>query len=45
MTDLGMAVRVEFCGTEADENAADASFWHFFGEAEIIQVNEDVNRQ
>jgi len=45
MTDLGMAVRVEFCGTEADENAANASFCHFFGEAEIIGVAEIANRE
>lgn len=38
MVDLGMAVRVEFCGTEADENDVNASFYYFFAEEEILHA-------
>jgi hypothetical protein len=35
--DLGMAVRVEFQGTEVDENVVGSSFYHYFAESELLQ--------
>lgn len=38
--DVGMAVRVEFRGTEEDASAS-GSFMHYFAEEELIKVNDD----
>jgi hypothetical protein len=44
--DLGMAVRVEFEGTEADEEASPGlSFYHYFAEDELVNVNEQQVEQ
>lgn len=37
--DAGMAVRVEFRGTEADGDVAGAGFFHYFAESELVQAN------
>lgn len=39
--DTGMAVRVEFQGTETDGSVSGTSFMHFFAEEELIKVKED----
>jgi hypothetical protein len=41
--DMGMAVRVEFSGTEQDEtSSASSTFYHYFAEAELLKVEENV---
>jgi hypothetical protein len=35
--DLGMAVRVEFQGTEVDETVDGSSFYHYFAESELLK--------
>lgn len=39
--DTGMAVRVEFSGTEEDETASATSFYHYFAEDELLKVEEN----
>jgi hypothetical protein len=40
---MGMAVRVEFSGTEQDEtSSASSTFYHYFAEAELLKVEENV---
>lgn len=42
--DTGMAVRVEFQGTEAEETQ-EGSFYHYFAEEELLQIKEDSSEQ
>jgi hypothetical protein len=39
--DMGMAVRVEFEGTEAEETEEGASFYHYFAEEELQKIQEE----
>ena len=43
--DIGMAVRVEFQGTEQDAAAPDSSFYHYFAESELVAIpkEDDIN--
>ena len=43
--DLGMAVRVKFQGTEAEETASFVSFIHYFAESELLKVKDEEVEQ